>query len=145
MLANGATAAAATIKKMATPAAIALCCPVAGVLAIISGKSCSCLWIDPWGAPFPRSRGSLATSPPIYRQTRCCLMPSPSITKGHCNHLNATLGRRQCPLMGWSGRAPAPPASEAGKGRQRQGASHASDTQYGDRRDRHRYRQELVP
>jgi hypothetical protein len=26
---------------------------------------------------------------------------------------------RLCPLMGWSGRAPAPPASEAGKGRQR--------------------------
>src|SRR5687767_15097606 len=26
------------------------------------------------------------------------------------------------PLMEWSGRAPAPPASEAGKGRQRQGA-----------------------
>src|ERR1700682_6219494 len=49
------------------------------------------------------------------------------------------------PLMGWSGRAPAPPASEAGKGRQRQGARHVSDTQYRDRRDRHRYRQELVP
>jgi hypothetical protein len=32
--------------------------------------------------------------------------------------------------MGWSGRAPAPPASEAGKGRQRQGARHVSDTQY---------------
>src|SRR3981189_1472343 len=47
--------------------------------------------------------------------------------------------------MGWSGRAPAPPASEAGKGRQRQGARHVSDTQYRDRRDRHRYRQELVP
>src|SRR5438309_11067966 len=47
--------------------------------------------------------------------------------------------------MGWSGRAPAPPASEAGKGRQRQGARHVSDTQYHDRRDRHRYRQELVP
>src|ERR1700674_5454439 len=47
--------------------------------------------------------------------------------------------------MGWSGRAPAPPASEAGKGRQRQGAGHVSDTQYRDRRDRHRYRQELVP
>src|SRR6478752_5797171 len=30
--------------------------------------------------------------------------------------------------MGWSGRAPAPPASEAGKGRQRQGARHVSDT-----------------
>src|SRR5712671_3077511 len=43
--------------------------------------------------------------------------------------------------MGWSGRAPAPPASEAGKGRQRQGARHVSDTQYRDRRDR----QELVP
>src|SRR6266404_5912256 len=47
--------------------------------------------------------------------------------------------------MGWSGRAPAPPASEAGKGRQRQGARHVSDTQYRDRRNRHRYRQELVP
>src|SRR5450432_2238563 len=49
------------------------------------------------------------------------------------------------PLMGWSGRAPAPPASEAGKGRQRQGAGHVADIQYRDRRDRHRYRQELVP
>src|ERR1700682_2970946 len=47
--------------------------------------------------------------------------------------------------MGWSGRAPAPPASEAGKGRQRQGARHVSDTQYRDRCNRHRYRQELVP
>src|SRR6202171_6612695 len=27
-------------------------------------------------------------------------------------------------VNGWSGRAPAPPASEAGKGRQRQGARH---------------------
>ena len=48
----------------------------------------------------------------------------------------------RCRLMGWSGRAPAPPASEAGKGRQRQGARHVSDTQYRDRRDRHRYRRE---
>src|SRR6266849_6609003 len=47
--------------------------------------------------------------------------------------------------MGWSGRAPAPPASEAGKGRQRRGARHVSDSQYRNRRDRHRYRQELVP
>src|SRR5260370_36667307 len=47
--------------------------------------------------------------------------------------------------MGWPGGAPAPPASEAGKGHQRQGARHVSDTQYRDRRDRHRYRQELVP
>src|SRR6202047_2588719 len=49
------------------------------------------------------------------------------------------------PLMGWSGRAPAPPAIEAGKGRPRQGARHVSETQLSDRRDRHRYRQELVP
>ena len=34
-----------------------------------------------------------------------------------------------CPIMGWSGRAPAPPAIEAGKGRQRQGARHGTDTQ----------------
>src|SRR5580700_3836416 len=47
--------------------------------------------------------------------------------------------------MGWSGRAPAPPASEAGKGRQRQGARYVSDIQYRDHCDRHRYRQELVP
>src|SRR6266487_2413267 len=47
--------------------------------------------------------------------------------------------------MGWSGRAPAPPASEAGKGRQRQGARHVSDIQYRDRRDGHRSRQERVP
>src|SRR6266567_4720652 len=33
------------------------------------------------------------------------------------------------PLMGWSGRAPAPPAREAGKGRQRQGARHAQQAQ----------------
>jgi hypothetical protein len=43
------------------------------------------------------------------------------------------------PLMEWSGRAPAPPAIEAGKGRQRQGARHVSDTQNRDRRSRHRY------
>src|SRR5258708_26490393 len=40
----------------------------------------------------------------------------------------------RCPLMGWSGRAPAPPASEAGKGRQRRGARHVSDSQYRNRR-----------
>lgn len=37
--------------------------------------------------------------------------------------------------MGRSGRAPAPPAREAGKGRQRQGARHISDTQYRDQRN----------
>src|SRR5207244_12192981 len=51
---------------------------------------------------------------------------------------------RPSPLMGWSGRAPAPPAINW-PGAPRQGARHVSDTQYRDRRDRHRYRQELVP
>src|SRR5690349_12149496 len=46
--------------------------------------------------------------------------------------------------MGWSGRAPAPPAREAGKGRQRRGARHVTQAQICNRRDRHRYRQELV-
>jgi hypothetical protein len=36
--------------------------------------------------------------------------------------------------MGWSGRAPAPPASEAGKGRQSQGARHVSAVRHDDRR-----------
>src|ERR1700730_12414272 len=66
----------------------------------------------------------------------------PSMTETPCP---TVLKYRRLLLMGWSGRAPAPPASEAGKGRQRQGARHVSDTQYRDRRDRHRYRQELVP
>ena len=47
--------------------------------------------------------------------------------------------------MGWSGRAPAPPASERCQGRQRQGARYVSATQHDDRSDWHRYRQELVP
>src|SRR5262245_27120747 len=46
--------------------------------------------------------------------------------------------------MEWSGRAPAPPASEAGKGRQRRGARHVTQVQFWDRRDWYRYRQELV-
>jgi ABC-type multidrug transport system fused ATPase/permease subunit len=38
-------------------------------------------------------------------------------------------------LMGWSGRAPAPPASEAGKGRQRRGARYVRQTQFCNRRN----------
>ena len=41
---------------------------------------------------------------------------------------------RQSPVMEWSGRAPAPPASYAGKGRQRQGARYAFETQHRNRR-----------
>ena len=43
------------------------------------------------------------------------------------------------PLMGWFGRAPAPPGIEAGKGRQRRGARHVSAERPGCR-CRHRYR-----
>jgi|SRR5437016_5907269 hypothetical protein len=39
--------------------------------------------------------------------------------------------------MGWSGRASAPPAIEAGKGRQRRGARHVTQAQFCNRRDRH--------
>jgi hypothetical protein len=41
MLANGAIIAAATVKRRATPEAIAFCAPVAGIFAMINGKSCS--------------------------------------------------------------------------------------------------------
>src|ERR1700677_4312216 len=41
------------------------------------------------------------------------------------------------PINGMVRPCSCPPASEAGKGRQRQGARHVSDTQYRDRRDRH--------
>jgi len=46
--------------------------------------------------------------------------------------------------MGWSGRAPAPPAKEAGLGH-RKGARHVSEIQLRNRRGWHRYRQELIP
>src|SRR6266568_8016514 len=53
--------------------------------------------------------------------------------------------RLRLPLMGWSGRAPAPPVSEPCQGRQSQGARYVSATQHDDRRHWCRYRQELVP
>jgi hypothetical protein len=49
------------------------------------------------------------------------------------------------PVMGWSGRAPALPASDAGEGLHHKEHAHAQDRKHPDRRDRHRYRQELVP
>src|ERR1700741_5009529 len=57
--------------------------------------------------------------------------------------LHGTLCERL--LMGWSARAPAPPVTEAGPGQRRQGARHVSAIQLRNRRDRHRYWQELVP
>src|SRR5829696_8015714 len=69
----------------------------------MSGKSCSSFWIETWAVAFPRTRGLLATSPPICRQTRCCLMLAPSIIIGHCNHSNPTLGSRQNPVGVHSG------------------------------------------
>src|SRR5229473_2300238 len=50
-----------------------------------------------------------------------------------------------CPVMGWSGRAPALPATDAGRGHRRQGARHVTEPRRFARRNRYRYRQELVP
>jgi hypothetical protein len=47
--------------------------------------------------------------------------------------------------MEWSGRAPALPATNAGRGHRRQGARHVTEARHFARRNRHRYRQELVP
>src|SRR5260221_8674636 len=47
--------------------------------------------------------------------------------------------------MEWSGRAPALPAMNAGRGHRRQGARHVTETRHFAGRNRHRYRQELVP
>src|SRR6202022_4752332 len=49
------------------------------------------------------------------------------------------------PVMGWSGRAPAPPASDACAGHQRQGARHGGSAQEFDLLRRHRRWQEFVP
>jgi hypothetical protein len=42
----------------------------------------------------------------------------------------------QLASLHWSGRAPAPPAREAGKGRQRRRARHVTQAQFWNRRDR---------
>src|ERR1700730_11535824 len=49
------------------------------------------------------------------------------------------------PVMGWSGRAPAPPASDACAGHQTQGARHGRSAQEFDLLRRHRRWQEFVP
>src|SRR5262249_39715986 len=90
----------------------------------------------------------LATWAEAHSPVSCTLRDSPPVTLDISvvgAGLSGAFRLARCPLMGWSGRAPAPPASEAGKGRHRQGALHVSDTQYRDSRDWHRYRQELVP
>jgi len=46
-------------------------------------------------------------------------------------------GRR--PLMGWSGRAPAPPATNLARGAKDKGAPHVPPSQQHDQRNRHRY------
>src|SRR5881397_853978 len=53
----------------------------------------------------------------------------------------AAMAQDEFLLMGWSGRAPAPPAI-SWPGAPKRGARHVSDPQYRSRRDRHRYRQE---
>ena len=44
--------------------------------------------------------------------------------------------------MGWSGRAPALPATNASRGHRRQGARHVTEARHFARRNRHRYREE---
>jgi alkanesulfonate monooxygenase SsuD/methylene tetrahydromethanopterin reductase-like flavin-dependent oxidoreductase (luciferase family) len=63
----------------------------------------------------------------------------------HDVRMNIRPVQKPRPLMGWSGRASAPPASEAGKGRQSQGVRHVPASQHEDRRNGRRYREELVP
>src|SRR5262245_32500460 len=46
--------------------------------------------------------------------------------------------------MGWSGRAPAPPAREAGKGTKDEEYAMSAKFNSENRRDRYRYRQKLV-
>src|ERR1700730_301422 len=59
--------------------------------------------------------------------------------------LVSNAGQARSPLMEWSGRAPALPATNTGGGHRRQGARHVTETRHFANRDRHRYRQELVP
>src|SRR3979490_3249524 len=67
------------------------------------------------------------------------------LTTGRTDQIAPALVLADLLLMGWSARAPALPAREAGRGRSRQGARHVSETRHLARRNRHRYRQELVP
>jgi hypothetical protein len=60
-----------------------------------------------------------------------------SITRQFQPYDNAQLQEIYGPLMEWSGRAPAPPASYAGKGRQRQGARYVFETQHRNHRSWH--------
>jgi hypothetical protein len=93
--------------------------------------------------------GALMTSrreePPIFAFLERLVEPEEGSGLQDDGELRTPSRRRSCArtaaarpterlLMEWSGRAPAPPASEAGKGRQRQGARHASETQSRDRR-----------
>ena len=48
-------------------------------------------------------------------------------------------------LMGWSGRAPAPPVTNLARGSKDKGARYVPEPQQRNRRDRHRYRQKLIP
>src|SRR5262249_14755257 len=58
--------------------------------------------------------------------------------------ITANLSGR-CLLMGWSGRAPAPPVTNLARGSKDKGARHVPEPQQRNRRDRHRYRQKLIP
>src|ERR1700751_2947287 len=83
------------------------------------------------------SRASVAVS---RRRFRASALGGLMLLRGRQGSENECGGQ----IWGGPDRAPAPPAI-SWPGAPRQGARHVSDTQYRDRRDRHRYRQELVP
>ena len=47
------------------------------------------------------------------------------------------VGAAQCPLMGWFGRAPAPPVTNLARGSKDKGARHVPEPQNRSGRDRH--------
>src|SRR5262245_61785102 len=99
----------------------------------------------------------------VRRGEACCEPPFDGSVANDCNEsrrltgppsgrggtltyhrIGVSCASQQCPVMEWSGRAPAPSVSKAGKGRRRRGARHVPETRHYHRRGRHRYRQELV-
>src|SRR5262249_1230442 len=71
-----------------------------------------------------------------------CVALTPPESPASKNHLAASFYRGR--LMGWSGCVPAPRASKAGELVHFKEHAHVQQKNRSDRRDRHRYRQELV-
>src|SRR5215472_18037228 len=85
---------------------------------------------------------SSSISPPPTRQFGAKRSAS---SDSRVNFAVTQLRETRCPLMGWFGRAPAPPVTNLARGSKDKGARHVPEPQQRDRRDRHRYRQKLIP